>query len=105
MTNKIRLKGKDVKVVYEEIIFLQNSQDFDDFVGSGGKGIDGFFDSTEKEMIDYLAQWDNENSTISTSYPKAGLCDTVSIDEDKMYILSYNYGLGYAGLERIVPKD
>jgi len=86
---------------YVHIIFLQNTQDFDSFSGSGGTDIDGFFDSTVDEMISYLSQWDYGDSGISNDIPSHGTADTVYINEDKNYILSYNSTMGYAGLERI----
>lgn len=81
---------------YAEIVFLQNSQDFNGFRGSGGRGVDGFFDSDESEMMDYLMQWDDgEYHEVNSRKPWGTRDDTYKRGK---YIMSYNSGLGYAGL-------
>ncbi len=86
---------------YQQIVFLDKSQDFSSFRGSGGKGEQGFFDSDEKEMAQYLSQWDygdggeeysgkfwgNSDDTTKINIPGAG-----------KYFMTYNSRLGYAGL-------
>lgn len=84
------------------IIFLQLSQDFDIFQGSGGKGQDGFFDSSEEEMAKFLSQWDyseRENISIEEPWGSADYVVEVKVGGDN-YILAYNTGLGYAGLHQ-----
>ena len=108
-----KILGKDLKEVssakdmitevkeYATIVFLQNSQDFNDFRGSGGRGVEGFFDSSEKEMAKFLSQWDyGEYHDTDTKKPW-GTADTVTkvnVSGAGKYILTYNSGLGYAGL-------
>lgn len=90
---------------YASIVFLQNENDFKDFRGSGGTGIDGFFDSSEKEMAKYLSKWDfGEELEYDVTKPW-GRMDTVSkvkVPGAGTYWLSYNERLGYAGLSREV---
>ena len=81
---------------YATIVFLQNSQDFEDFSGSGGQGLDGFFDSDKEEMVKYLSQWDYGNYDDVREDPPWGKRDNVSKVGE--YILSVNSSLGYAGL-------
>ena len=92
---------------YTQIVFLQNSQDFESFRGRGGKGEDGFFNSPYKEKAKFLSQWDygSESEYDTRSKPSAGTHDTVvkiNVPMAGKYILTYNRGLGYAGLEREV---
>jgi hypothetical protein len=51
--------------------------------------------------IDYLAEWDNGDGGDVADEPSAGSADTTYTD-DHGYILTYNVGLGYIGLERLV---
>lgn len=90
---------------YYDIIFLQNTQDFDDFSGSGGEGVEGFFNSTEDEMFDYLMQWYTPESESSSFYdaPPWGDSD-ISYEKElgnEKFIMSYNPNLGYAGLVKV----
>lgn len=89
---------------YREIVFLQNSQDFDDFSGSGGKGSEGFFDSDEDEMIDFLLQWDYGDNGEESTNPPWGTSDTTYKKRigSKLYILTYNFKHGYAGLVEVL---
>lgn len=90
---------------YTTIVFLQNSQDFDDFKGSGGKGIDGFFDSSDKEMAKFLSQWDYGDAPDEGNQKPWGSSDTVknvNVPGAGKYILTYNSRLGYAGLHQKV---
>lgn len=83
---------------YASVVFLQNSQDFNDFRGSGGKGIEGFFDSSEKEMMKYLQQWDygdNYGEVVDPMQMKGSRDD---VYKSGRYLMTYNSGLGYAGL-------
>jgi len=88
------------KKEYARIVFLQNSQDFDGFRGKkGDEAQDAFFKASEPEMLKYLMQWDMGNSTETSPTPAHGTSDKVYRKGD--YIMSYNSGLGYAGLEKI----
>jgi hypothetical protein len=89
-------------VKFEDIIFHQNSQSFDGFNGSGGIDIDGFFESDEKEMISFLSQWDNGDSMPNNNHPGYGTNDKVFLDTKNNYLLTYNFNLGYASLQRII---
>jgi len=96
-TAKQIAEGKE----YGTVVFMQNSQDFDDFKGSGGRGQEGFFDSSEKEMAKFLSQWDMGYQDEVDSRKPWGSSDTVrkiTIPGAGKYILTYNSGLGYAGL-------
>ncbi len=82
---------------YRNIIFLQNSQDFDDFHSNKGfgSGVEGFFNSHESEMIEYLSQWDyGEGEEMND----CGAGSNDDIYNEGNYQLSYNSRLGYAGL-------
>lgn len=87
---------------YASIIFIDNSQDFDDFENQYGIGIDAFFGSgtTDEERYNYLMQWETgDNYGIEFDENPAGKSD--QIFQNKGYIMSYNRGLGYAGLVRV----
>ncbi len=45
---------------YQDIIFLQNSQDFNSFPG----GEEGFFEAEEEKQLKYLLQWDTGEGEI-----------------------------------------
>lgn len=92
--------SKDKK--YYDIVFLQNSQDFEGFDGSGGTGVDGFFESSEEEMFEYLIQWYSPESINNSYYDNAPWGEDDLIFEknlgDQTFIVSYNPSLQYAGL-------
>jgi len=104
------LTGKRIKIAeesknYVEIVFLQNSQDFDDFTDkeTGESGIDAFFDASEDDMIDYLMKWEyGDRGTVRKENP-GGTSDNTFEKKfgNDTYMMNYNRGLGYAGLTRI----
>jgi len=79
---------------YHQIIFLQDYED---------PTVDKFFedDMTEEQMIDYLADWDygSEMEHSPSETPSRGGADDWCRIED--YVLTWNRGLGYVGLERV----
>lgn len=82
---------------YATIVFLQNSDDFDDFKG----GAEGFFDASDKEKAKYLSQWDYGDYDDVSSKKPWGSGDTVvkvNVSGAGKYILTYNDSLEYAGL-------
>jgi hypothetical protein len=83
-------------IEYCDIVFLDKTQDFEDFSGSGGKGREGFFDSGDKEMFDFLMQWEDMNYSDCRKTKPWGAKDKIYKKGD--YIMSYNSSLGYAGL-------
>lgn len=88
---------------YVEVVFLQRDHDFDSFSGSGGRGQQGFFDSDEKEMLKFLQEWDygdNYGDVIDPMQMK-GRDDYVY--KKGPYIMTYNPGLGHAGLAVKAP--
>jgi len=93
-----------LKKKYANIIFIQNSQDFDSYTdSSGNSGVDAFFNASDKEKFDYLAQWDEgEYHDISDIEPVALIINS-EIHAD--YILTYDYNLQYAGLTKIIYCD
>jgi len=85
---------------YANIIFLQNEDDFSDFMGEDGTGYNGFFNASTQEQIAYLAQWDYADSPFSDIAPY-GSADHVirhAIDNQYVYALVVNRAIGYAGL-------
>ncbi len=88
----------DKKEYYQDIVFFQSTDDFDDFEG----GSDVFFDADENEQLDYLLQWDTGEGKIIndiSDYP-------IEIKRNNQtYYLSLNSRLGYAGLVRLIPED
>jgi len=89
---------------YREIIFLQDSQDFNDFKGTGGKGLSGFFDSDEQEMFDYLYQYDSPDNDNIVNYKPWGTSDTTVTMKfsRKTFVMNYNERKGYAGLVEVL---
>jgi len=81
---------------YERIVFLQG-EDYNQMVDDLGDN-----DGTE-DMIAYLQQWDSGDSGDIHDEPAAGTEDRV-FETDDGYILTVNYRLGYAGLERILDQ-
>lgn len=92
------------KKEYVSIVFLQNSQDFDNFKGKKGpEAQSAFFEASDEEKLKYLQQWDYGDSGETCPKPSHGSSDRIYKKGD--YIMSYNPGLGYAGLEREVEAD
>ena len=83
---------------YASVVFLQNDFDFNDFRGSGGKGQEGFFDSDEKEMMKYLQQWDYGDNYGDVVDPMMQKGTSDYTYKKGRYMMTYNPGLGYAGL-------
>ena len=83
---------------YASVVFLQNDFDFNDFRGSGGKGQEGFFDSNEKEMMKYLQQWDYGDNYGDVVDPMMQKGTNDYVYKAGRYLMTYNPGLGYAGL-------
>ena len=88
--------------MYRSIIFLQLEDDFELFSGTGGEGINGFFDSEDEEQLDYLMQWydiaDSEEDVSNVGM--WGEDDTLfqSELEDHTLIVNRSFNYGYAGL-------
>lgn len=83
---------------YASVVFLQNDHDFNDFSGSGGRGQEGFFDSSEKEMLKYLQQWDYGDNYGDIVDPMMQKGSNDYTYKKGPYVMTYNPGLGYAGL-------
>jgi hypothetical protein len=83
---------------YVSVTFLQNESDFNDFSGSGGRGQAGFFDSSEKEMLKYLQQWDYGDNYGDVADPMMQKGSNDYTYKKGPYVMTYNPGLGYAGL-------
>jgi len=105
------LTGKEIKIAaendkqYVEIIFLQQQDSFDDFTDQETKetGVDAFFNASEDEMMDYLMQWEHGDNGETRKEKPWGSSDSHFEKKfgDDVYIMSYNSGLGYAGLVRV----
>lgn len=81
---------------YAQIVFMQNSQDADEPL----RILD---EQGVQAAIDYLAQWDNGDRDEVRDRPSAGSRDnTKRVGE---YLLTWNWGLGYIGLERIIEGE
>jgi len=80
---------------YYSIVFIHDYED---------STADAFLtgDMSEDQMIEYLSQWDNgsENEHSPQDEPSAGTADN-TYDNHRGYILSWNTGLGYVGLDRV----
>lgn len=83
---------------YVSVVFLQLTQDFDGFSGSGGKDIEGFFDSSDKEMMEYLKQWDYGDNYGEVVDPMQVKGSGDSVYKQGRYLMTYNSRHGYAGL-------
>ena len=77
--------------MYEDIICLKGEQ------ASEALGI--LNEHGEQAVIDYLAQWHYPGEHMTRDEPGAGRSDTVYTSGD--YILTYNQGLEYVGLEYV----
>lgn len=103
--NLVAAKAKRVRAAknYAEVVFLQRDYDFKDFNGSGGRGQDGFFKSSEKEMLKYLQQWDYGDNYGEIVDPMQQKGSNDYTYKKGAYIMTYNPGLGYAGLAVKAP--
>lgn len=77
----------------ERIVFMQGSD--------ADEPLRILDESGPEAAIDYLAEWDNGDGGDMADEPSAGSADDV-YQSDNGYILSWNTGLGYIGLERLV---
>lgn len=75
---------------YENVVFAQ-SDDADE-------PLEILSEKGEEEAIEYLAQWHYPGEHETNDELQAGSSDTV-FESDDGYILTYNNGLGYIGLE------
>ena len=79
---------------YYHIIFTDLDQDW---------GLEQFFygDMTEEQLIEYLSKWDfgEESEHTPQTEPSHGTADDI-YDDGAGYLLSWNTGLGYVGLDR-----
>lgn len=98
--NLVTSKARRVQAAknYAEVVFLQRDFDFDDFNGSGGTGQNGFFDSDEKEMIEYLKQWDYGDNYGDVVDPMQQKGSRDRVYKKGQYLMTYDSGLGHAGL-------
>ena len=78
---------------YQKIIFIQDSD----------PELDRLMEDRDFEAIcEYLSQWDNGDSGHISDIQSAGTSDfTRTIGE---YVVTCNWALGYAGLERIIEE-
>lgn len=87
---------------YCPIIFLHDYQD--DLVNAF---ISGAID--ERAIADHLSQWDFgfENEHTVNDNPEHGSSDRVMrlVVHGSNYLLSWNAGLGYVGLERVITGE
>lgn len=89
-------------IKYCSIIFMH---DYEDDTGL----VLRFFvnEVTESELVAYLAQWDfgdeSEHCESITDSAPYGAADTIEAIDG--YILSYNAGLGYVGLCRLLKEE
>ena len=80
---------------YERIVFCQGDDATEplDILNAYG----------EEAAIEYLAEWDMEPGEV---FEESASGDSDAVYEtDDGFRLSYNQGLGYIGLERIVEED
>ena len=53
-------------------------------------------------VLDYLKQWDNgEYHELNNVSSKGSKDDFIKIDD---YLISFNFGLGYIGLEKVIEE-
>lgn len=78
---------------YERIVFLDDDESFDEWYAE-------FELNGQLGALEYLQQWDYGDSGDVHDTPSNGSRDTVF--EHNGYRMSYNFGLHYAGLERII---
>ena len=79
------------KKKYIRIIFLEND--------NAREALNILENSGKIAAIDFLAQWDYGDRAEIYDKPSHGTNDRVL--EHNEYLLSYNLGLGYIGLERV----
>lgn len=78
---------------YDRIVFLEGNR--------ASAALDELAAHGEESAIDYLSQYDNSDGGDIHDEPASGLSDSV-YESDDGYRLSYNTGLGYIGLERVI---
>lgn len=87
--------------LYHDIVFINEYDDetIKDFLNDNTRNL------KESDVVEYLAQWDygSEMEHSPRNEPPYGTSDTVFKYGE--YILSYNSGLGYAGLTRIEERQ
>ena len=106
---QIIVATEDDNKEYAQIVFMQNSQDFDEFTdkSTGEKGVDAFFGASEKDMMDFLMQWEQgDRGEVSKTEPW-GTNDKKFEKKvgDDTYIMSYNSGMEYASLVRVEEAE
>lgn len=88
---------------YVRIVFMEGDEGRD-AVDTLCNSFEGYTAGTTAESIrstvEYLSQWDDGSDDDIHDEPSHGACDNVVNQGD--YVLSWNLGLGYVGLERVV---
>lgn len=80
---------------YKRIIFLQGD--------AAIEPLKILCDQGKEAVLTYLQQWDNGEKSEMFTVSAKGTSDRIhQIDE---YIINYNYGLNYIGLEEIIKDD
>ena len=57
----------------------------------------------ESAALDFLSEWDYGDACPTNNEPNAGTSDTVY--KQGNYLLTYNTGLGYIGLDRVTEEE
>ena len=81
--------------MYEDVVFAQGEDATEPLEVLVNKG--------EKAAIDYLTQWHDPGKHMLREQPSRGSAD--SVFEKDGYILTWNHGLGYIGLEHKLYED
>lgn len=90
--------------MFSRIVFMQDEEGrevVDRLTRTEGILMRGATDATVAEAIEYLSQWDMGEDDDVHEQMAAGSRDEVT--ERDGYILTWNAGLGYVGLERRLP--
>ena len=82
-------------VKYAQVVFCE-------FQDPESMNFSEFYELSDREKVDYLSRLDYGEYHDLRSESTAGKADTVKRIDD--YILSYNWNLEYAGLQRIIER-
>lgn len=91
---------------YSHIVFMQDDEG-SEVVDRLTRCTDGFTvygptAETIAEAIEYLSQWDYGDDYDVRDEPSAGTSDDTVREGE--YLLTWNTGLGYVGLERVITE-
>lgn len=105
-SDEIAMAGLELKRRYSEIVFMQGDeaeQVLTKLAHIEGVVIHGATEESIAEAVEYLSQWDHGEDHRVTDTLGAGTHDDVA--EHNGYVITWNVGLTYVGLSRIIDEE